>query len=188
MKMEKEKSRQHFKSLSQSVPYELVNTMICELVRECDFWPSSKSILFYWPFKGEVSLIDLLDEALKAGKNCYLPKVLDAPFPCAFSPINSMDEALMCGLAGNKETSGKTEIDFTKLDLVFVPALAFDKSGYRLGRGRGFYDRLLKTLPPQTLTVGLIPSLLLVDQLNCLDEWDYPAKQVITERKIIKLS
>ena len=41
------------------------------------------------------------------------------------------------------------------IDLVFLPLIAFDKSGYRVGYGKGFYDRFLAKYPPQLIKVGL---------------------------------
>ena len=41
------------------------------------------------------------------------------------------------------------------IDLVVVPGVAFDKKGNRLGRGKGCYDYFLKSLSPQTTTIGL---------------------------------
>ena len=39
--------------------------------------------------------------------------------------------------------------------MVFIPLLAFDKSGNRVGYGKGFYDRFLKELPKKTIKIGL---------------------------------
>ena len=41
------------------------------------------------------------------------------------------------------------------IDVVFIPLLAFDKSGNRVGYGKGFYDRFLKELPKKTIKIGL---------------------------------
>lgn len=47
------------------------------------------------------------------------------------------------------------EISNEKIEVVFVPLLAFDKSGYRVGYGKGFYDIFLKKCHPKTLKIGL---------------------------------
>ncbi|WP_242133852.1 5-formyltetrahydrofolate cyclo-ligase [Aestuariivivens marinum] len=47
------------------------------------------------------------------------------------------------------------EIDNKKIDVVFVPLLAFDKNGHRVGYGKGFYDNFLINFKPNTLKVGL---------------------------------
>jgi len=47
------------------------------------------------------------------------------------------------------------EIQSTQLDVVFVPLLAFDKTGNRIGYGKGFYDRFLANCKPETLKIGL---------------------------------
>lgn len=46
-------------------------------------------------------------------------------------------------------------INTSKLDVVFVPLLAFDTSGNRIGYGKGFYDRFLKACKPETIKIGL---------------------------------
>ena len=47
------------------------------------------------------------------------------------------------------------EVPVTKIDVVFVPLLAFDKTGHRAGYGKGFYDKFLTECKPETIKVGL---------------------------------
>lgn len=47
------------------------------------------------------------------------------------------------------------EVPDTKIDVVFVPLLAFDKKGNRVGYGKGFYDKFLSQCKPETLKIGL---------------------------------
>lgn len=47
------------------------------------------------------------------------------------------------------------EIDNKKIDVVFVPLLAFDKQGNRVGYGKGFYDNFLSSCKPETIKIGL---------------------------------
>jgi 5-formyltetrahydrofolate cyclo-ligase len=47
------------------------------------------------------------------------------------------------------------EVPTHKIDVVFVPLLAFDKTGHRVGYGKGFYDKFLKECKPQTIKIGL---------------------------------
>jgi len=56
---------------------------------------------------------------------------------------------------GIPEPENGIEIDAAKIDVVFVPLLAFDKSGNRVGYGKGFYDRFLAQCRPDAITVGL---------------------------------
>lgn len=53
------------------------------------------------------------------------------------------------------EPVGGIEIPSDKLEVVFVPLLAFDKQGHRVGYGKGFYDRFLSECNPQIIRVGL---------------------------------
>ncbi len=47
------------------------------------------------------------------------------------------------------------EVTTSKIDVVFVPLLAFDKSGHRVGYGKGFYDKFLTECKPETIKIGL---------------------------------
>ncbi len=56
---------------------------------------------------------------------------------------------------GIPEPVGGEEITPDKIDVVLIPLLAFDKKGYRVGYGKGFYDRFLSQLNPKALKIGL---------------------------------
>lgn len=71
------------------------------------------------------------------------------------------------------------------LDAVVIPALAFDPLGNRLGRGAGFYDRFLKSLPDHTIRVGVCFSRQVFETLP-IDSHDAPMNLVITEDRVYR--
>ena len=76
------------------------------------------------------------------------------------------------------------EVPVTKIDVVFVPLLAFDKKGHRVGYGKGFYDRFLKECKPETLTIGL--SFFEAEEtINDCSENDIQLNYCVTPQKIV---
>ncbi len=73
---------------------------------------------------------------------------------------------------------GTPEVTRAKIGAVLLPGLAFDRSGWRLGYGGGFYDRLLEDWP--VLTVGVIPAEMLITELPH-EVHDLPVGYVATE-------
>lgn len=60
--------------------------------------------------------------------------------------IYTNPDELTAGAYGIKEPSGKAFTDYQSIDFIIVPGIAFDERGFRLGRGKGYYDRLLPQL------------------------------------------
>jgi len=71
----------------------------------------------------------------------------------------------------------------TTFDLVFIPLLAFDKSGHRVGYGAGYYDRFLSKCKPDCLKVGL-SFFEPVDEISDADEFDVKLNHCVTPSKI----
>jgi len=71
------------------------------------------------------------------------------------------------------------------LDAVLVPALLLTPHGVRLGYGGGYYDRFLPQLRPGCVTIGVLPSELVVDELP-QDSWDIPLQIVVTEHLVYR--
>lgn len=70
-----------------------------------------------------------------------------------------------------------------KIQLILVPGLAFDRNGYRIGYGKGFYDRFLPSCP-NAITVGIAFQLQIVND-TYPQPWDIPVQHVFTENGLL---
>jgi len=116
----------------------------CALLERQAVWKKASAILFYSPLPSELNIQSLMFRALEAGKIVTLPRFI--PESSSYSAFRLMDLAEDChpGKFGIHEPkAGCPAVPLNQLDLVLVPGVGFDAAGRRLGRGRGFYDRLL---------------------------------------------
>jgi 5-formyltetrahydrofolate cyclo-ligase len=114
------------------------------LLRQQAFWQNASSLLCFAPRPEEVDIWPLLEEALVAGKIVALPRFESSAQTYAACRVQNLRNEITAGQFGIREPdSSCVEMPPHKLDLVLVPGVAFDSQGHRLGRGKGFYDRLL---------------------------------------------
>ncbi|MGQ1946124.1 5-formyltetrahydrofolate cyclo-ligase [Geofilum sp. OHC36d9] len=119
-------------------------------------------VLAYWPMADEVDLRSLILK--REDKTWLLPCVVDDHLLLrCFEGVASLTEGMRFGIP---EPTGEVYADYGKVDMVLVPGVAFDKAGSRLGRGKGFYDRLLPQLH-QAEKAGVGFSVQLVDKVPC---------------------
>ena len=116
---------------------------------------SAHTVLFFAPLADELDVWPLLENFLAAGKTCALPFFDTAAKEYSARRVQNLAADISIGKFGVREpVSICPEIPPEKFDLILVPGVAFDWNGNRLGRGQGFYDRLLKNIRGVKCGVG----------------------------------
>jgi 5-formyltetrahydrofolate cyclo-ligase len=120
----------------------------------------------YLPVRTEPGAPALVEALRDAGHGVLLPVVPVLPGPLDWAWFTGV-EALGAGPHGMREPSGSRlgPTAVARAALVFVPALAVDGDGVRLGRGGGYYDRTLAMVAPGTPLVAVVNDAELVDRL-----------------------
>jgi 5-formyltetrahydrofolate cyclo-ligase len=124
----------------------------CQLLRDQSIWRNAKSVLLYAPLQRELDIWDLFREATRSRKIVALPR-FDAATG-TYVAAEAAENALISGAFGALEPPSGAPI-IKPLDFILVPGLGFDSQGRRLGRGRGFYDRILSEAPVGSVKCGI---------------------------------
>ena len=116
---------------------------------------SAHTILFFAPLPDEPDVWPLLEESLAAGKIIALPFFDAEKKIYGARRIKNAATEIVAGKFGVRETASSSgKILLEQFDLILVPGVAFDWNGNRLGRGKGFYDRLLEKISGIKCGVG----------------------------------
>ena len=117
---------------------------IRERCLELPEWSDSQVVGLYHPRADEPDVWPLVERAWSAGKCVVLPTYDEVSATYQWCRIASFED-LVPGRFGIPEPRSRCDrVDAVRLDLAFVPGLGFSTDGGRLGRGQGFYDRLLR--------------------------------------------
>lgn len=125
----------------------------------------ARVLMIYSALPTEISLGGFFEWAQKSKKIIALPRVENKmlkPYQ-----VSNMETDLTTGLYRVLEPrSGCREIEVDRLELVIVPGLAYDRLGWRLGRGKGFYDRFMSSLPESCATIGVCFKMQLLESVS----------------------
>jgi 5-formyltetrahydrofolate cyclo-ligase len=188
--MTKKALRQHLLEQRAALTREQVAALsrgVMENLRALPLWSSLEEALLYAPIRNEVDTWPLLEELWEREIRVLLPRCRRcAPGEMEWAPTTCSND-LAPGMYAVPEPDPRTcqPVDSLQPDLIVLPGVAFDRHGYRLGYGGGFYDRFL-SLPglSRAATIGLAFSFQLVENLP-RDPWDRPVTIVITEQEIV---
>lgn len=137
-------------------------------------------VLMYNSLPDELSTREFLDK-WQGRKRMYLPRVNGIDLDIL--PYERTRTHL--GAFRIEEPDGDDVTDVSEIDLIVVPAVAYDSSGRRVGRGKGYYDRLLATA--RAVKVGVAFDFQLVDDDIDTEAHDVSVDYVITPRRFIKV-
>jgi len=140
----------------------------------------AQSVAAFTSTRNEIDTYPILEGVMGLGKKLLLPHVTKGKRDITFHEIKDLND-LSPGEFGIPCPPPLHPFDLSKVDLILVPGLAFDRRGFRLGFGKGFYDRTLPHLKKAALSVGLCYSFQIVDQVP-VGPLDFPVKALLHEK------
>lgn len=149
-------------------------------------WPTASTVMLFAPLPGEPDIQPLISSA--TNKRICLPRLNSSTHSMDPVTITSWETDLRPSPIGKSLLEPRPDlpiVPLAHLDIVLVPALAFDLQGNRLGRGGGYYDRFLARLPSRVLRVGICLDRLVVERLPT-DAHDQPVDIILTESRVIQ--
>ncbi|MFN7065067.1 MAG: 5-formyltetrahydrofolate cyclo-ligase [Aquificaceae bacterium] len=164
-------SKEERERLSESIVNSILNL---EDIRK------AKKLLLFCPLRGEPDITPLFSWVRDEGKRLLLPRVEGKELKLI--EVDSHED-LSPGAFCILEPTGNKEVSPEEVDFALIPGVLFDREGYRIGFGRGYFDRLLCRLGG--LKVGVCYDFQVVERLP-RDSWDKPVDLVATEEKIYK--
>lgn len=153
--------------------YQRQNKIINDIEMSPEFKKANK-ILIYYPLNNEFDLTSLVIS--NPHKTWILPRSIGKGRMLYFE-IGELHDLIDSNFS--KVCPATNRIFKPKdLDLLIIPGLAFDKQGYRLGRGKGYYDRLIAAIKNTVPSFGIIPKELVLDSI-AKEEHDQAVKKLL---------
>ena len=149
-------------------------------------FPKTTVVAGYWPIGTELDVRHTLSHLDLIGFGCALPVVVAKGEPLTFRTWTPQTPMGRSGLGILAPAATVPEVD---PDVLLVPLLAFDRAGYRLGYGAGFYDRTLERLR-RSKTVTAIGIGFAGQEVDSVprDQYDQPLDWLVTERFVLKIA
>ena len=160
--------------------------LIRDAVLRLPEYAAAHIVMLFAAMPDEVDTFPIIESALDARKLVVLPKVFAESRRMIACPIEAPAE-LSAGAYGILEPPGDAGAAPSEIDFCLVPARAFDRSGGRLGRGAGYYDRFMASPGFRAFRCGIAFHAQLLESVPAA-EHDLPVHAVVTELEVIRPS
>lgn len=162
------------------------SSIITDKLLSMDCIKNASTVMLYLDFNNEVQTNELVNKLICLNKVVASPiTIMDKRelVPCQ---ITNLKEGINIGAYGIREPKEECspKVDLKDIDVVIVPAVAYDEDCYRLGYGGGFYDRFLEKLRDDAVTVGIAFDLQIFDSVP-KETHDAQLNYIITETRTI---
>lgn len=146
------------KSMFSPETLAFLSESICKQVLTHPKWSMARTVLLYASLPDEVHTERLITQAIHEKKQVLLPVVCGE-----LLELKRYSSRQTIGQYGISEPVGKPFLHYEDIDLAIIPGMAFDPEGHRLGRGKGYYDRLLPHV--QAYKIGICFPFQLLEQI-----------------------
>jgi len=158
----------------------------CTRLLELPEVQSARTVLFYMPTRTEISPLEAAEACRAEGIEIVLPRVRPGSDEIELVTADSLDPAgLVADATGMLAPASGRVLRVGELDAAIVPGIAFDRDGRRLGRGGGFYDRLLVRLGERCPAIGFAFAAQLVERVP-EEAHDLRVGAVVTDRETFR--
>lgn len=187
IKKEKDAIRKECSATRDAIPQEerqARSAKICQIAMGLNSFRYAQIILMYAPIKSEIDIMPIMQEALKQGKAVAFPKCNVEERIMKFHFVTSEADLEPCayGIREPKEDMPVYDPENDKrMAICYVPGLAFDVYGYRLGYGKGYYDKFMNKFTGST--VGLVYTEFILGSLP-RGRFDKHCDALLTEKGI----
>ena len=182
---EKKALRHKYSAIRQSIPDRLEKSRaICKNFLSTMSYRHSDTVLLYHSINQEVDTTELIKTLLDTDKRVALPVCRDNG-EMVFRYITSESDLTKGFFSAPEPNESCEEFVSSKHAVCVIPAIAFDKKGFRLGYGKGYYDRFLTD--PSIVKVGFTYDELFVDSLP-RGRFDIACDLVITPKGVFNTS
>lgn len=157
---------------------------ICERFLSLASYRYANTLLLYAPIDGEIDVMPIARAALADGKKVAFPRCDSKDRTMVFRYISSEDDLAPShfGIREPDDSANAYDPSSGELTVCVIPALAFDREGYRVGYGGGYYDRFLNGFNGSK--VGLIYRKFLIDKAP-RGRFDTAVDAMVTEKGVI---
>lgn len=158
IRIQKNKIREEYREKRKALPIEEKNfrdTSICKKFLTLTSYRYSSALLMYAPTGEEVDVSLIINDALSKGKTVAFPRCNPENSSMVYHIVNSMDQ-LCLGNYGLLEPFADLPVydKDGQNAICVIPAIVYDKKGYRVGYGKGYYDRYLSSFKGIKAGVG----------------------------------
>jgi len=163
---------------------------ICAEVQALSVFARAQRIAAYFAVASEVSVAALMAHAWQRSRSIYLPRLgLDHSMHFAIWSGDPAEIVLNAFGIGEPDHTAQ-DIDTSRLDVILLPLVAFDRRGFRLGSGAGYYDRALAPRLQHAAPPCLIGIAHSCQEVPTIPQaaWDVPLDLIATEREVIRIT
>lgn len=160
--------------------------VIIEKICALPGYQSAQTVLAYSGFGSEIETQTLIERIITDGKIAVLPRVDRAMQSLILHSVKGVGELVVSKWGIREPPADAPVIGASGIEFILMPGVAFDRSGNRLGYGRGYYDKLLTSVDPALARVAAAFSCQIVVQVPVAPH-DQKIDTVITENETIHI-
>lgn len=182
--------RQHMRgrlrAMEESTRRSAAAHIAAHILRRCDQADAPFAISLFGGLPNEPDFLPLVLPAIVAAASCAAFFQIEGN-ELRPRQVRSMDDLQRGAMNVWEPKAHCPSVPVSSLDIILVPGLAFTRGGLRLGRGGGFYDRLLAHPDFRARRIGIAYDLQIIDDIPC-EPHDQRVHQIITETGLIDAS